>query len=690
MLACRTTEDARAFMDTGNNAATLAAIDKVKQLGEAVPYGQSSAAFLCIDTRRFSQFTVNNLKYEVLINGIEKDKSHGNLATTLSLEVMDSVGISFINFLQWVLTDKMQCNYDGMIFMLRVMFVGHRPDGSTTVVQNETIPMHLFNMKLDLDHSKGVYQIEFMPNMNFDTSTHSRWLNIASSTSYATATGSNKLGDMINNFETLLNDGSKKYFDDASNALASAGRQSNAKGKFGRLVQYMITIPKEWESFECTGSGTVNATETVYKAVAATNNAQTNSTAVVDTIPQSVRDQIATAATAVDTNITVPNGTTITEVLDTLFGQTKEVSGLGKGDGKPSEAASVTFYKYITGITSTDEVVTVHVDVVPFVVPNVLIPKSGESAGVGQHADEFYQEIDGKRVPKNYAEYDYIFTGKNVDILSFDMKLQDLQWLIASNLDSGPGILGGANDHTTPQARPSNSVNGNEKPSELAYSRPYDALLPPINTAAELDNFSRYASIIPRDKNSDLVRTTQDYARNLSMFYAASPITANLVIKGNPDIMNKFNMKSFLPAAATAPAGQGGAPTATDKAQYRQQFEATILSNNQDGNGGSTLQRNADGSYSVQSLGDASFTQTPVFVKVNIFGPNVDFVTADTVRGEDFSKAIIQDNYYVVMKVINEISGSDFKQTLELYSHNVFGNGQFVSPTASTQTPKAV
>ena len=107
-------------------AATLAGHWQDK-LGDPINYGNSDAAYLIIDTRRFSQFSIDNLKYEVLINGLQANQSHGNFATSLSFDVLDSVGISFINFIRWIMIDKMQTNYDGMLYMLRTIFCRSQP-----------------------------------------------------------------------------------------------------------------------------------------------------------------------------------------------------------------------------------------------------------------------------------------------------------------------------------------------------------------------------------------------------------------------------------------------------------------------------------------------------------------------------------------------------------------------------------
>ena len=108
MLACRTTEAADVFAtanDDKNASASHEAITRTKNLGDQVIIQGNPKVkdmYLVLDTRRFSQFTVENVKYDVYINGLQTGASTSNLATELQMTILDSVGISFANFMQWL------------------------------------------------------------------------------------------------------------------------------------------------------------------------------------------------------------------------------------------------------------------------------------------------------------------------------------------------------------------------------------------------------------------------------------------------------------------------------------------------------------------------------------------------------------------------------------------------------------
>jgi hypothetical protein len=65
-----------------------------------------------------------------------------------------------------------------------------------------------------------------------------------------------------------------------------------------------------------------------------------------------------------------------------------------------------------------------------------------------------------------------------------------------------------------------------------------------------------------------------------------------------------------------------------------------------------------------------------VFAKINIKGPNVDPTTNELIDGQDFAAEVLYNNYYVVFKVTNIIQRGVFTQELEMWSHNVYGQGK--------------
>lgn len=688
MLACRTTTTAQIFASDDDKAmaTSLAAINNTSALGQPVIINNNvNDVFLVLDTRRFSQFTVENLKYDVLINGLQKNAGTSNLAVDLSMTILDSVGISFANFMQWLMDKQMQTNFDGLIFMLRVIFVGHKPDGTSETVQSETIPMHLSKMEINLNFAKGAYNLEFMPNMNFDVNRFARFLSVSLASTYSTGKGKNNtLGEIVGSLESELNLASKKYYDDVQ--LILGGSKSLDK-QLGRPVQYMITLPsKRWEDFKVEGSTTGGSAETRFVPLA--TPPKTNKKATTATTTSS-----APSGQSKETFVAVPPSLSIPKVLDIIFKQTPEVAKLGNFETNTKNTDGfVTFYKYIIGLTSDDKGMMVHVDVVEFKVPNLFAqeqPKSKNTSVVSQLEDEFYRVEEDppksgilKRIPKNFIQYDFIFTGNNKDILNFDIKIQDFQFLLASNIRIGDNAVRSVADDSGAIKDPAAAKN-----DDLLYTRKYDPILMPVDTVAALKNFSRYTSTLKtQEQSAETNKQAQQYTKNLSMFYAGSPITAAVTIRGNPLIMHKFNMGKLLMhpnASSGSPSQSPGGPTGETRKKYRENLEDEILRVS-----GDKFVKRGDSFVLQNNLDSKSYAISPVFVKINISGPNVDFRTNEpSTDTSDFATSVLSDNYYVIFKVTNIIQGHDFTQELELYSHNIFGRNKITKDDHSNANP---
>lgn len=666
MLACRTTVTAQAFAtdDDKAMAASLAAVNATSALGQPVILNNNATdIFLVIDTRRFSQFTVESLKYDVWINGLQKGAAPANLAADLSMTILDSVGISFANFMQWLMDEQMKTNYDGLIFMLRTIFVGHKPDGTSVTVQSETIPMHLNKMEINLDYAKGAYTLEFMPNMNFDVNRYARFLSVSLATGYKTGPG-NTLGSIVKSLEDELNVESQNYYNKVQEIYG------NKNGKLGRPVKYMITLPRnKWPDYQVIGANPGGSGETRWVPLAEPPKTDSKATTATPTSQ-------APSGQQKETYVSVKPSLSIPKVLEAIFRQTPDVAKLGNFQtNRNNTDGFVTFIKYLVGITSDDSSMMVHVDVVEFKVPNLFAqaqPKDSKTSVVSQQEDEFYTVVDQgngvvKREPKNFIEFDYIFTGKNKDILNFDMKIQDFQFLLASNLRMGDSALRiSANESgATPK-----DTSASDKNNELIYTRQYDPILMPLDTDAALKNFTNYTStMLTKEKSQDIIKQTQQYTKNLSTFYASSPVTVALTIKGNPLIMHKFNMGKLLQHVEAAGNSSSSGISDGDRKNYRVNLENRILNLND----GATFARTETGFVQKNILDSKTYATTPVFCKVNISGPSVDFRTNEALPGE-FTRSVLSDNYYIVFKLTNIIQGHLFTQELELYTHSLFGS----------------
>lgn len=680
LLAARALDDLAVFTKTddkgnplpGAAQESLEAINRVERLGDVVPLANKQrSTYLVLDTRRFAHFSVESLRHEVLIGGAQEGVPVASFATSLDMQVIDSAGISFFNFMQWLMDSQLQTSFDGMAFLLRVLFVGHNPDGSTETVQSVTIPMILSEMTLDLSETKGIYDLKFMPTMNFDVQKQPRWLNIGTATTFLTKKGANNLGEMVRSFQTELNRISYERYNRTSNDLITrVGKQPRpGTNRYGRLVQYAITIPKEWESFTWTGKATTEVVERNFKIE------KERAEAAAKKQQETTQDQQSKTITPAESaTFTAESGTLITDVLDDMFKQVNQIHEYANEEKMKKDDRLLKFYKHMVHISSDENRFIVHIDVIPFEVPDAKPPKEGETGKVSSN-DRWFTEINGKRVPRNFFEMDYIFTGRNIDILNLDMKFENLQFLLASNIRISEGELYSISRQGQKPLGDAGKIDVKTPPQVVSY-RAYDPMMIPIMSGAESSNFSQF--VVARDPadNQKMTQDYQAYTRNLSAFYAASPINVNMTIRGNPYLMGKFNTGVVLPAVSTESNTGNGPSTISEEAvrNYRTALENTILRRND-------IVRGSGNNFQV-TLGTDSYMVTPVFAKINIRGPNVDFRTnsarrdddGELIAGQDFSTELLIDNYYMVMKIVNNFQRGTFTQELELFVHSVFGH----------------
>jgi hypothetical protein len=696
VLACRTTEDIRAFTDQSDRAQaeSLQAIDACKTLGGEVRLRNANGkVFLMLDTRRFSQFTIENFSMDTLISGftVPGSRSPHNAAVAMSFNVIDNVGISFANFLQYLMDRKLQVSFNGMTLLVRILFVGHLADGTSKTVQSVTIPAIFDKIQVDLNDTRGVYACTLHPMIGMPSNAgyNAKWTSIGTASSYFTGAGANTLGAMVKSFEENLNAESLKRYGELNAVTQTSGQKDTTVGNFGRPVQYMITLPGDgdptseggWAGFEFNGPTQHSAVETVFKQLVAAETQKATTAAEAQK-----KAQANANSPAKDAYVAVNPNLTITEVLDVIFSQTAKVAELGNFTKKQDQQGNLKYYKHLVTVTSDDSSFTVHIDVVEYLVPNVALNETATNQASAQSRDtqlfmyvnEAGQEVKDarhatKKLPRNFIELDYIFSGKNLDVLHLDLKIENLNWLLLRGVKLGASVLNSVSD-AGQKSEDGDGVGQDTRTVQGMKAK--DPLLIPQRTAAESKNFSNFAANARQTGDATPGELNQQYQRNLSAFYNAGPINAKLELRGNPDLFAQVALTQVPQhvngLTITAAGGVTSSANTAVKSQYRANFDRNLLRLD----GKTPLPR---GAVDVRMLTGPSFVSSPVFVKVNVFGPNVDFTTNELIAGQNFSQKLLYDNYYWLSKITSKIDGVKFTQDLELSSYSVYG---YSSPVA--------
>lgn len=676
MLGARSTSDLQVFNENavdGSQSRAYNAINDAKYLGDQISLDGKSA-YLLMDTRRFSQFTITDFKMKNTISsmtddgGISPNSVFGDLAFT----VLDPMGVLFSNFLQFVLDRKLQVSFEGMSVLIRILFVGHKEDGTSETIQTVSIPCGFLKIELDITNTGGVYTCTMFPMTgNNAMGRNAKWVNIGTASNFFTGENKNTLGAMVSSFESNLNTQSLNMFNSVN--------KGNAGNNFGRLVQYMITLPKGWAEFTFTGPTQGKVEETSF--VAKIKQAEQKQTA--DAKSEKEKQYAELVERQQKTNELVPAkesflavspSMSIMQVLDIIFSQTVEVAKLANFTRSQNEQGMIVYYKYLVSITSDDDSFTVHVDVVEFVVPNVMLVANHngaiESASLFTKSEENGKT---KTVPKNSLEFDYIYSGTNVDVLSLSLKIEDLNYMLSSPERMGQREL--LRDSTTKGQSQTDKTGSTQDAKPLTNKhRPKDPILIADRTWGDNNNFSNVASNVAIP-NANAIH--QEYIKNLASYYNnGGSWEGTMEIRGNPIILAAATTSAIpthVKSVSTGPDGKAQSNlTDSQRQEYRTEFDAKLASYN-------NINTSPDGKVHAEQFTGKSSISTPMYVKVNVYGPSTsatsdsNFATHEVDPEVDFSRLIFDDNYYICRTIESHIAGATFKQVMELGVFSVFG-----------------
>lgn len=690
VLAARSTEALRDFSDTGDSKmrSTLNEIDRCKTLGGEV----RPEVFMMMDTRRFSQFTIDNFELDTRIAGfnVPGSKSPNSVALEMNFTVTDSSGISFANFLQHLMDKKLQVSFDGMTILVRVLFVGHKDTGGSELVQSIGIPAFFHTIQVDLNETKGIYHCKCIPVIGVASNSRNnkKWTSVGTASNYFTGVGSNTLGDLVKSLEHNLNRESFRRYKEFNGVSAD----EKAGLGFGRPLQFLITLPSSWNGYQFSGPTQGNLKEVDFKSLIETeekkrkNEQQTDAQKRADAAKkaQGAGGNANSPTPPKESFLTINPDLTITEILDVVFSQVQEIRELANFKGAKKDSESIKFYKHLITITSDDKAYTVHVDVVEFTVPNIS-PSDETKQKIGAKSQylQFHTDPTTKvtrQIPKNYLEYNYLFSSKNLDVLGLDLKIENLNLMLMQGTKIGQGNLF---RQSAVGQKTKDGISVGSDSGSLQGFMPKDPIPMRTLTEEERTNFKNLASSWQNNKEGfDTAQAiSQQYTKNISDFYNAGG-AAKMTIRGNPELMAKVTLSEIgQHQNIVDEVANDNVVTKTDetvRSSWRTALEKRLL--NTEG-----LEAARDGSIKV--LSGQSFVASPVFVKVNVFAPEVDFTTLERIPGSNFSKQLLMDNFYFLSSIKSKIEGSKFTQEMDMLRFSIYGHTELQTNQA-TEAPK--
>lgn len=663
LTAASSTEAFRNMIGDGGKS-LLSAIHS-KKLGEEFSVGNQKA-FLVVDTRRFSQYSIVAVDMEHIYGS--GDKLNPSVpANVTKVKLIDSTGLTFFNFMMDLMRNKLQTTRASAFFLLSVLFVGHRDDGTTETISTCHIPLVLLLMGFEFTSRGSEYDIEFMEiagaPQNGGSLSQINFLGDIRST-VTLSNGSNTVGEMIDNLEEQLNKQSLQFYQEYTNL---ALKKTNKVGS-GKLVQYMITVPDDkdnpWRNFKIsTAAKSQNSEQTfIHKESAA------------ETIPEN-------SAQGKQSQISFAPTTTITDAIKMILESSKEFTDLASTEKRRAGLGKL--FKTITSITCDDSTYVIHFDVFPYIMPKLDANTNSLNAGSNTR-----KVIGDKNSIKNLITYDYIFTGKNSHIT--DLKIQyNPESAIALDTNVEFGSAKFASVAALGQDSSNLAKGASTKTAKSIDFEPLIRSGDPIFISAKSkdqlkNNTSQKTEDQGKDKAVQSFKSIQEYNKSMAVMHFLSSITLDMSIRGNPNIIKKY-----------ADSTQRGGIAPHEKIISKSDLDSLVTAQSRDtaklfdsqlkskiANAKSTYVKtfiqpkiNAIKSTTTpdQLLNDLDIALSPIFVKLNILAPDVDWAGNFINPDKLFSNKFFFNGAYQIMFIKTTLSNGEFTHVMTMIPYDTSG-----------------
>lgn len=676
MTVASTTNAFNKMIAAGNSSAPLLSMVDGIQIGERLKFmsGEQEEAYLLVDTRRFSAYSITRVEMEH-IYGTGTRVNPTIPASILSMELIDTTGLTFFNFMMDVFRNKLRTTRASAFFLLAILFVGHKDDGSTEVVSTCYIPLTLLLMGFEFTSSGSVYQLEMMELEGAPQrgGTLEQINSLGDVLKATTQGGKNTIGQMLQNLENELNIQSLQFYQKYRNEALASGRVKSDEPT-GKLVQYMITIPEKWKGYEITlASRSKNVEKEFIKArkeYQEATNLQTGSTASTGGTGSDVYSQISFSTSM-----------TITDAIKTILeSSTQLLQESSKEKRLKGEAIA---FKTVTNLTSDNNTFIIHYDIYPYAIPKVdeKTKKVAEQGNIKRSSVGVASDI------KNLLTYNYIFTGRNSHIRNLKIEYTpESVFALDTNMDIGRARFA-KNAERGAQRQGNMQQSGDGAPKAIEFQqevRPNDPIFFSIQSTDQQDNNAKQ-KVEDAAQSAESWKAKQEYRQTFAMLHFLSTINLSMSIRGNPELIRKFADRDVRGGIAPHPK----IVNTETLNRFASQAQNTAR-DNYNGTLRSSLE-SAKALYESQytqpriarALSSAPVTELnqgpdistyPLFVKINIMAPNVDY-TGQHRNGEPFfTDRFFFDGVYYTLMIKTLFEGGEFSHDLELIPFDVDGS----------------
>lgn len=672
-----TTEAYREMLGTSNNSSPLLdAALQAKKLGDEFKIGDSSA-YLLVDTRRFSQYTISNIDADHIF-GTGTRVNPTTPVSTLDMVVRDTTGMSFFNTLMDVFKEKMQTTRSSAFFLLTIFFTGHKDDGTTETVASCYIPLMLLAMGWEFTALGSTYNMAFMevesvPGRGTVMDNMNSLGQIKSiSTEKSGVTSKNTVGALCDTLEELLNRQSLSFYQRYVNSAAD----TNKTGQYGKLVQYMITMSDEWRDFKVDAAARSKNTEQLFKAE--------NNSIDINNIPQDTNITVSTIGDYVQ--MAFSTNVNITDAVKAILESSEEFLELASNERLLKGTARA--FKTSMNVTCDDETFIVHIDIYPYSLPRIT---AADKELDTQHNFQGHQikptvatnNVDEDQL-RNLISYDYVYTGQNSHIKTLNVKYEPTS-VIALDTNAMIGRNAFAYKSAELASQKTNLSIGENDKKTTSFNpeiRASDPIFPPLISIDQRNNAGNsFHEAVPPDQAISALRKKQEYRQTYSQLHFLSSLQVDMTIRGNPNLIRKYADRAERQGIAP----HGISVRASDYAGSTNSVEDTYRKLNSEMAGARTQYKSTfynvrlkDAEKTLANstdplLNGTDVTVHPVLVKLNIKAPNVDSTGnyVDQTTGPMFTDQFFFNGYYCVLAMHTSFNDGEFTHDLTLMPWSV-------------------
>jgi len=500
-MVCNNTETAEELVNTSEITTFQHPRDQKRYAPRQIGNDENKKYITLIDGTTDARFYITGCSWENII-AMENFIGKGDIpqSTSMSLdgelEIMEPLGASFLNRLTTV-CDDLSSDPVGLVFVLKTIFVGHRDDGTTEMISNIK-PLLFINYDITavFDSSGAKYKMSFVGVVNgVGKLPHTQ--KIFNGLKFNVKTGEN----LSKTFENIAIKVNAAYVDFKKQAILEFSKTLyEAATKAGESLSAQAATAAATKFFDA------NYREVLYEIIAPDYNNEKYVAGDNESVRIKTKQEVGSFNYGNDIGVEE----LIKKVMASSTGVLDDAAGIGNPDGARY------IYKIVSGLRSTHDAFIVQYHVKRYEM--IMLPY--ETASKGQ---------DIVPIPGQSIEFNYIFTGKNVDIKSFDIKMEMGMafFQIAATTDTLP------DQNATIDGLNSSVVKGTGSISVASNNKKR-------RTQTPLFLGSQIKEAIARNTRNPV--KSASFQSLLSRHAALENIVAKMVIYGNPQLLGEMQI----------------------------------------------------------------------------------------------------------------------------------------------------